>query len=123
MSTEPQRTCPICGHEFFGALEAEALQLADRTVEALQITNEAEALVERLGEGLWRAEFYRLRGVLLAAMGADETETEASLSEAIRTAKEQKSIALAKRMEATYTEYHHQKVSAMRGRGFRIPLY
>ena len=111
------------GLPFLLALEAEALQLADRTVEALQIMNEAEALVERLEERLWRAELYRVRGVLLAAVGADETEIEASLNKATRTAKEQKSISLAKRAKTTYAEYHHQKVNALRGRGFRIPLY
>jgi serine/threonine protein kinase/predicted ATPase len=111
------------GLPFFLALQAEAFQLADRTVEALQIMNEAEALVERLEERLWRAELYRVRGVLLAAAGADETEIEASLSKATRTAEEQKSISLAKRAKTTYAEYHRQKVNALRGRGFRIPLY
>jgi predicted ATPase len=97
-------TGALRGLPFFLALEAEALQLADRTMEALQIMKEAEALVERLGECLWRSELCRLRGVLLAAMGADESEIDASFGEAIRTAKEQKSISLAKRAEATYTD-------------------
>jgi len=62
-------------------------------------------LVERFEERLWRAELHRLRGVFLEAMGADETEIEASFCEAIRIAKEQKSISLAKRAEASYAEY------------------
>jgi len=60
--------------------------------------------------------------VFLAATGADETQIEASFSAAISTAKQQKSISLAKRAEATYAEYRRQKASASGGRGFRIPL-
>jgi hypothetical protein len=43
--------------------------------------------------------------VFLAALGADETQIEASFCEAIRTAKEQKSVSLEKRAEASYAEY------------------
>jgi hypothetical protein len=84
---------------------------------------EAEALVERSGTRLWCAELYRLRGVFLAAIGAEETQIEASFQEAIRTAKEQKSISLEKRAEATYAEYRRQKASGSGGRGFRLPLW
>ena len=38
-------------------------------------------------------------------MGADEANIEASLCAAIRIAKEQKSVSLEKRAEATYAEY------------------
>ena len=107
---------------YFLALKAEALHLADRTSEALEAIKEAEALVERSEERWWCAELHRLRGVFLAAMGADETQIEASFCEAIRIAKEQKSISLAKRAEATYAEYRRQKASASGGRGFRLPL-
>ena len=48
-------------------------------------------VVERSEERCWCAELHRLRGVFLAALGADETEIEASFCEAIRIAKEQKS--------------------------------
>ena len=77
------------------ALKAEALHLADRTSEALEAIKEAEALAERSEERWWCAELHRLRGVFLTAMGADETQIEASFCAAIRTAKEQKSISLA----------------------------
>ena len=107
---------------FFLALKAEALHLADRTFEALEAIREAEGLVERFEERLWRADVHRLRGVFLAAIGADETQIEASFCEAIRTAKEQKSISLAKRAEETYAEYRRQKASGSGGRGFRLPL-
>jgi hypothetical protein len=42
-----------------------------------------------------------LLGVFLAAMDAEQTQIEASFREAIRIAKEQKSIALEKRAETT----------------------
>ena len=68
------------------------------------------------------SELLRLRGVFLTAMGADENQIEASFGEAIRIAKEQKSISLATRAEATYAEYRRQKASGLGGRGFRLPL-
>ena len=106
---------------YYLALKAEALHLADRTSEALEAINEAEAVVERSEERRWCAELHRLRGVFLAAIGADETQIEASFCAAIRIAKEQKSISLAKRAEATYAEYRRQKASAL-GHGLRLPL-
>ena len=60
------------------ALKAEALHLADRTSEALEVIREAEAMAERSEERFWCAELHRLRGVFLAAMGADEIQIEAS---------------------------------------------
>ena len=56
-------------------------------------------------------------------IGADEIQIEASLCEAIRTAKEKKSISLATRAEVTYAEYRRQKASGSGGRGFRLPLW
>jgi adenylate cyclase len=109
--------------EYFLALKAEALYLAHRTSEALEAINEVEALAERFENRYWSAELHRLRGVFLAALGADETPIEASFQVAIRIAKEQKSVSLEKRAEATYTEYRRQKASASRGRGVRLPLW
>jgi hypothetical protein len=99
-------------------LKAEALYLADRTSEALEAINEAEAVTERREERMWYAELHRLRSVFLAAMGAEETQIEASLGEAIRIGKEQGSVSLEKRAEATCAEYRRQNASASGGRGF-----
>ena len=107
---------------FLLALKAEALHLADRTSEALETIREAEALVERFEVNWWCAELHRLRGVFLTAMGAEETQIEASFCAAIRTAREQKSVSLEKRAEGTYAEYRRQKASGSGGRGFRLPL-
>jgi hypothetical protein len=110
------------GLPYFLALKAEALYLANRTREALEAIKEAEILAERFEPRWWSAELHRLKGVFLTAMGADESEIEASFAEAIRIAKEQKSVSLQKRAEATYAEYRCQKASASGGRGFRLPL-
>jgi hypothetical protein len=87
------------------ALKAEALHLADRTPEALDAIREADILVESFGERSSCAELYRLRGVFLTKLGADEAEIKEAFCEAISTAKQQKSISLATRAEATYAEY------------------
>jgi hypothetical protein len=105
------------------ARKAEALHLADRTSEALEVINEAVAIAERFEHGYCSAELHRLRGVFLASLGAEELRIEASFCEAIRIAKEQKSISLEKRAEATCAEYRRQKASASGGCNFRLPLW
>jgi hypothetical protein len=80
------------------------------------------ALVERFENRYWSAELHRLRGVFLAAIGADETKIEASFRAAISTAWEQKSVSLEKRAEATYAEYRRQRANASGGRRFRLAL-
>jgi hypothetical protein len=82
-----------------------------------------ELITTTLFSRWWSGELHRLRGVFLAAMGADETQIEATFCEAIRIAKEQKSVSLQKRAEATYAEYHRQKASTSGGGGFRLPLW
>jgi predicted ATPase len=111
-------TGSMLGMSYYLAVKAEALHLADRTSEALEAIKEAEALVERSEERWWSAELNRLRGVFLAAMGADEAQVEASFCEAIRTAKRQKSISLIKRAEASYAEYRGRKGKSQRGHDF-----
>ena len=119
---EFRATGSISWMSYFLALKAEALHHADRASEALQAITEAEAFVESTGGRYISAELHRLRGVLLAAVGADDTLIETSFCEAISTAREQKSISLEKRAEATYAEYRLQRSSAVAGRGFRLPL-
>jgi hypothetical protein len=97
--------------------------LANRTSEALETIKNAEAVMKKNEERHWGAELYRLRGVFLAAIGADEAQIEASFSAAIRIAKGQKSVSLEKRAEATCAEYRRQRASGSAGRGFRLPLY
>jgi hypothetical protein len=60
--------------------------------------------------------------VFLTAIEGEAREIEGAFCEAIRIAKEQKSITLATRAEATYVEYRRQKASGLGGRGFRLPL-
>jgi hypothetical protein len=68
------------------------------------------------------ARLHWLRGVFLAIFGADEARIEASFCAAINTAREQKSVSLEKRAEASYAEYCRQKTSGSAGRGLRLPL-
>jgi adenylate cyclase len=107
---------------YFLALKAESLHLAGRSAEALDAIADAETWVERSEERWWCAELHRLRGVFLAMAGAEDTQIEASFCAGIRIAKEQKSVSLEKRAEATYAEYRRQKASGLGGRGFRLPL-
>jgi predicted ATPase len=108
--------------QYYLALKAEALYLADFTFEALEAIKEAEALVERSEERWWSAELHRLRGVLLTAIAAEKTQIEASFCAAIRIAKHQKSTPLETRAETSYAEYRRQKTGASGERGFRLPL-
>jgi hypothetical protein len=114
-------TGSMLGMPYFLGLKAEALYFANRTSEALEAIEDA-LLAERSGLRSWSAELNRLRGVFLAAVGGEETQIEASFREAIRIAKEQKSVSLEKRAEGTYAEYRRQKASGSGGRGFRLPL-
>ena len=107
----------------FLSLQAEALHLAGRTSEALEAINEGETLAESFEQRSSLSRLHRLRGVFLAAIGAEEAQIEASFGEAIKIAKEQKSVSLATRAEATYAEYRRQKASGSGGRGFRLPLW
>jgi hypothetical protein len=115
-------TGTVLGMPYNLTLKAEAFHLADRTSEALEAIDEAEALVERFEQRNVLSRLHRLRGLFLAALGAEETKIDASFCEAIRIAREQKSIFLEKRAEGTHAEYRRQKASASGGREFRLPL-
>jgi hypothetical protein len=119
----------LAGHQI-QLVDAEASRLSrkaqpflGRASEALEAIYEAEALAERFEHRLYFGILHRLHGVFLAAIGGEETEIEASFRSAIRIAKEQKSVSLLKRAEATYAEYRRQTASASGGRGFRLPLW
>ena len=90
-------------------LKAAALYLTNRTTEALLAIRDAEELAERSGERYCCTELYRLRGVFLADLGAEEAATEASFRAAMRIAREQKSSSVARRAEASYAEYSARK--------------
>jgi predicted ATPase len=111
------------GLPLFLALKAEVLYLADRTSEALEAVSEAEKLAERIRLGWCTAELCRLRGVFLAALGADEAQIETAFCEAISIARKQKSISLKKRAEATYAEYRGQRAPGAGGHDLRLPLF
>jgi predicted ATPase len=115
-------TGAILAVPYYLGIRAEVLYLADRSPPALEAIREAEPVIERSGDRHRCAELHRLRGVFLTATGANEAQIEASFCEAIKIAREQKSVSLEKRAEATYAEYRRQKASGSGGRGFRLPL-
>ncbi|MBV8970521.1 MAG: hypothetical protein JO331_15890 [Verrucomicrobia bacterium] len=96
-------TASILDMPFLLALKAEALHLADRTVESLEAIREANAVVERFENRYWSAELHRLRGVFLAAASAEQTKIEASFCAAIRIAREQKSVSLVQYIRDLYS--------------------
>jgi Anaphase-promoting complex subunit 5 len=118
---DSRATGAVLSLPLFLALKAEALHLANRTSEALETINEAEAVAERVEQRFCFSELHRLRGVFLTTMGAEETEIEASFCAAIRIAREQKSVSLEKRAEVSYLEYRERKGGA-RGHRFRRPV-
>ena len=104
------------------ALKAESLHLADRTSEALEAISQAEGVIERFENRYCSAELHRLRSVFLAAIGAEETQIEASFCGALRIAREQKSISLMKRAESTLAEYRRQRACRTGRDAIRLPL-
>jgi predicted ATPase len=115
-------TGALRGVPYFLGLKAQSLHLANRTPEALEAIKEADAVVEKHEEYVMRFALHRLRAVLLAAMGGEESQIEASFSEAIRIAREQTSVLNKKLAEATYAEYRRQKAGGSGGRAIRLPL-
>ena len=120
---DSRATGPLLTLPYYLGLKAEALYLADRSPEALEAIQEAEKVIERSEERQWCAELHRLRGVFLTAMGADDAQIAASFCEAIRIAKEQKSVSLGTRAETTYAEYRRHQASGSKERSFRLPLW
>ena len=107
-----QATGSMLAMPYYLALKAEALQIADRNADALRAISEAMAIAERTEERWWLAELHRLRGLGLANVGANRTDIEEALREAVDIAERQKSISLARRAEATYAEYGRQQAGA-----------
>ena len=93
------------------SLKAEALHFVDRTCEALALLSEAQALVEASGARCWSAQLYRLRGIFLTKLGADDAQIEEAFGRAISTAKEQKSISWMRHSEASYADYRAKKAN------------
>jgi predicted ATPase len=97
---------------YFFSLKGEALLFAGRPLEALKAIESAIALSQRVDERWWSAELQRLHGIFLTAVGAKEIQIEASFSTAVSIAKQQKSVSLATRAEASFADYRVQKGSA-----------
>ena len=96
---------------YFLSLKAEALHFVDGTFEALELLTEAQTLVEASGAHCWSAQLYRLRGIFLTKLGADDAQIEEAFGRAISTAKEQKSLSWMRHSEASYAEYRAKKAN------------
>jgi adenylate cyclase len=116
-------TATVLALPYFLGLKAEALYLANRTFKALEAIDEGKALAETFEQHVYSAELHRLCGVFLATTGAEAAQVEASFGEAIRIARELKSVSQEKCAQATNAEYCRQKASASGGRGIRLPLW
>ena len=103
----------MLGLPYMLALKAEVLHFAGRTAEALAAVQQAEAEIERSEVRWWCSELHRLRGVFLAASGANRKRIAASFRAAIRIAKAQESISFVARAAKSYDEYC--SLSAFRG--------
>ena len=69
-------------------------------------------MVERSEERWCFAELHRLHALFLVAVGGTDARIEALFRSAISTAKQQKSLSLEKRAEATYAEYRRHQATA-----------
>jgi hypothetical protein len=101
----------MLGLPYMLALKAEVLHFAGRTPEALAAIQEAEAEIDRSEVRWWCSELHRLRGVFLAATGANRKRIAASFRAAIRIAKEQESISFVARAAKSYQEYRSSAAS------------
>jgi hypothetical protein len=113
----------VFGLPFWLAAKAEALYLADRAPEALEAVDEAEAVAQRFEHGNIFSRLHWLRGILLSAMGAEQSQIEASFRAAVTIAREQKSILQEECAAETYAEYCRQSATALGGHGIRLPLW
>jgi serine/threonine protein kinase len=95
----------ILGLPYLLALKAEILHSANRPAEALEVVRDALDRAETSGIRWWYADLIRFEGVLLATTGRPTSEVETRIAAAVRTAREQESVALEKRAEVTLAEY------------------
>ena len=94
------------------AAPGEAGMISRVLIEACAVGEDAEtglAVTDRalelgFGAQLWEAEFRRLRGAFLAALGAPAAEVEAELARALEVAERQDAQALARRVRGTLAE-------------------
>jgi hypothetical protein len=119
---EYEATGTIVNMSYLVTLKSEALYESDRATEALESLRNAVALVKRCEEPWWYAEFYRLRGIFLAALGASGKQVEKAFDAAVRTARGQSSVSLARRAESTFSTYTQRKRKVGTRRHIRLAL-
>jgi tetratricopeptide (TPR) repeat protein len=108
-------TTSVLDMPYLLALKAESLHFAGHPSAALETISEAEIFVERYQQRWWSAELHRLSGVFLEAINGDHAQIQATFSKSIRIAKDQGSISLRFRAEASDAEFRRQGASAWPG--------
>ena len=99
---------------YYLALKAEALYFADRTLKLSRQSTRRESSSNELKSGSGPQNCTGFAVCFSRRWALKRTQIEASFREAIRIAREQKSISLATRAEASYAEYRRQKTDGIR---------
>jgi hypothetical protein len=73
---------------------------------------EAKTFVERYQQHWWSAELHRLSGIFLAAIDGNQARIQATFFKAISIAKDQGSISLRVRAEASEVAFRRQEANA-----------
>ena len=107
------------GPAILPVIEAEAFLLADRTSEALEAINDAQALAERFEHRIVLAGTAPAPRCVSRGFGCRRDQIEASFCKAIKIAKEQKSVSLEKRAEEPTQNIAGKKRA---GQQDRIPI-
>jgi serine/threonine protein kinase/tetratricopeptide (TPR) repeat protein len=120
---EYQASGCVMNFSYLLGLKAEILYEIGRIEEALEALRKGMALADRCEERAWHAEFYRLRGIFLAAAGVAERQVKTALNAAVRTAKGQGSVTLERRAERTFSTYCRRKQKPHAGHPIRLALW
>jgi len=107
---------------FSSTLDREALHQTARTSETPEPIRRRKHRLKDMSNIGGLPNYTPAQSRVSRSRGCRREPNETSFCAAIRIAKEQKSVSLEKRAEATYAEYLRQKASGSGGRGFRLPL-
>jgi predicted ATPase len=105
-------TTSVLDMPYLLALKAESLQFAGHLSAALAAISEAETFVEKYQQRWWSAELHRLSGIFLTTIDGDQARIQAAFSKAINIAKNQGSISLRLRAEASAAEFRRHEANA-----------
>jgi hypothetical protein len=102
---------------------AEAFSRAGDPGAGLSALAEGITLVEQTGVRQWEAELYRLRGELLALVGADDDQVEASFQRALQVARRQQARSFELRAAVSLARLWQRQGRTDQARQLLQPLY